>query len=637
MVVEDVFYLVVAAELVLGAFLVLLLLRFLTRENPLPFGTYVSVFLAYYLCAIPLVLLPGDIVLAFDKDSHAHEIGWVVAWQSVFWLLQLFSWIVLPIHSSYLMAGEFVYVRRLWRAVKENLILYLIIGAVVGALLFYVAIKNSLGHREVIGLCIASSNAFGLLIVITLLGYGLVEWPRSYWHKGNIDRSLQFLHFQAVSTFDNLESAEIRFAEAKAVLREADVMTLSSDPMRPFVDRLLAYKPELMPQSMFASSFTDSSSSVPEIDGEAPWPQDGPRRADLIRLHRTLRRTVVNLLKARHQWEYLQKRAVLQQGEIAKRDARKAAKTGTCCRYSCLKCSLYRLFAVILACIALVVLWCEVTISVDDPSISPLYVLFDASYHSSSLVVAQVVAFLFLAFVSGCAYWTLFRLRVFQFYSVIPHHTDGVSLLFSGLFGCRVVLSVCTNFLHIAHVPSGTAFEALFGSMSVIPLLGDDFNRYFPIVVILLVLFTLTNLWSRMLSMCNFRRFDFKPADSTGEEVEEGRQLLEQSRLDVVKTRRLDADENMADRRGTAWLLKFYRQKAVNEMEDEEEAYSKKIDEKKLLGVHKTSSRLDHFRANTRDASSYDALWGSGSDRPSDGSSHPSRGRDGDVRRIFSD
>lgn len=46
------------------------------------------------------------------------------------------------------------------------------------------------------GVAIAASNAWGLFILICLLGYGLVEIPKRLWRSANRELTLRYYQFE---------------------------------------------------------------------------------------------------------------------------------------------------------------------------------------------------------------------------------------------------------------------------------------------------------------------------------------------------------------------------------------------------------------------------------------------------------
>lgn len=107
----------------------------------------------------------------------------------------MISWFVLPILSSYTMAGDFSVVGRLKSSLVENAIYYLSLGSIVFFLLIYVAINTGLDLNKLKLICISAANTWGLIMLVVLLGYGLVEVPRSLFNESCVEKSLEKCYF----------------------------------------------------------------------------------------------------------------------------------------------------------------------------------------------------------------------------------------------------------------------------------------------------------------------------------------------------------------------------------------------------------------------------------------------------------
>ena len=57
------------------------------------------------------------------------------------------------------------------------------------------------------GLIQSISNTFGLILLTSLLGNGIVAFPKFLWHKGNYMRSLSFFEFDANNKNENMDEA----------------------------------------------------------------------------------------------------------------------------------------------------------------------------------------------------------------------------------------------------------------------------------------------------------------------------------------------------------------------------------------------------------------------------------------------
>lgn len=65
----------------------------------------------------------------------------------------------------------------------------------------------------------------------------------------------------------------------------------------------------------------------------------------------------------------------------------------------------------------------------------------------------QALSIGIVAYLSVCAYFTVFRIRIFNLYNIFPHHsTDEYSLLFSAMLFTRLALPICLNYLYMIQV-----------------------------------------------------------------------------------------------------------------------------------------------------------------------------------------
>lgn len=70
------------------------------------------------------------------------------------------------------------------------------------------------------------------------------------------------------------------------------------------------------------------------------------------------------------------------------------------------------------------------------------------------------MVFLPVAYIASCAYWSLFKLKLFTFYRLIPHQlTDPSSILFSGAYLCRLAAPLAYNFLLMGRIDSSAFYK----------------------------------------------------------------------------------------------------------------------------------------------------------------------------------
>jgi len=155
-------------------------------------------------------------------------------------------------------------------------------------------------------------------------------------------------------------------------------------------------------------------------------------------------------------------------------------------------------------------------------------------------VVSQIFIFLSITYMAICVYWSLFRLRLFNYYHLIPHQqTDPSSLMFCALYLGRLIPPLAYNYLTMIHNPD-TAFWMLIGNMNVVPILGHGFNLYVPILLPVVIFFTLFNLYSRVASLLRIKRFQFSE-NINDDQIEEGGELLRRERSQRERMTKHDA------------------------------------------------------------------------------------------------
>ena len=115
--------------------------------------------------------------------------------------------LVLPILQQYVNAGDFSLLGRLRTAVVRNFVYYTTVGVVAGILLVIIAIRQHLDGSGLVSFAMALSNAWGLLLVVLFLGYGLVEVPRGLWKQADRQAMLRSLESRATHFKDSLDDA----------------------------------------------------------------------------------------------------------------------------------------------------------------------------------------------------------------------------------------------------------------------------------------------------------------------------------------------------------------------------------------------------------------------------------------------
>jgi hypothetical protein len=165
---------------------------------------------------------------------------------------------------------------------------------------------------------------------------------------------------------------------------------------------------------------------------------------------------------------------------------------------------LCRFASVVCVVLSGLILWSEMVMSTTMHS--PFGILMGA-YSTNPVkgsVMPQAVSFLALVYMSICMYWSLFNLNLgWAFTLQGPQQSPPSSLIFNGEYFSRLQFPLGYNFLMILNAPrtSMTSFEGLMTNITLVPVFGTSFQVYVPILMVVIALFTIFNLYARILSL----------------------------------------------------------------------------------------------------------------------------------------
>ncbi|XP_013876235.1 LMBR1 domain-containing protein 2-B [Austrofundulus limnaeus] len=564
--------------------------------------------LSWYLCFLIVFILPLDVSTtvynqcihdtsnqtAFSEDGQtdqanssplsvtkACEKPWSyipdgvlpVFWRVVYWTSQFLTWLLLPFMQSYAQSGAFSRVGKIKTAVIENAIYYGTYLLIFIFLLIYVAAhpKWKLRWTEIQTICITAANTWGLFLLVLLLGYGLVEIPRSYWLSSSHHFLLARTYFKVAKVATEKAAAEENLADVMEEVADVHESVRFNHIFRKHVDTILTKCPIKYQEEMGRNVESSHRENLLL-----------PTKSGLIKLHKKVISAVQRHGQTQVQWSILLDQAFhledvaksqssplrifTQSFSIAPRGwIRRFIYTPTVEWYwECLfRQGFYRLLSVLLALLSAAVVWSECTFFSTHPVLSLFAVFVQNAQQHHNYIVIEMVCFVSILFMCVCVYSTVFRIRFFNYYHLVPHHqTDAYSLQFSGMLFCRLTPPLCLNFLGLIHMDSAishqdriqTSYTSIMGSMRLLPVISDGFYIYYPMLVLLLCIATFYNLGSRCLNLLGFHQY-ITDDDLTSDLVNEGKELIRRERR---KKQRAEDGEN----RRLAWRDRLSNQTA---------------------------------------------------------------------------
>eukprot|EP01113_Clastostelium_recurvatum_P039085 TRINITY_DN5927_c0_g1_i1.p1 TRINITY_DN5927_c0_g1~~TRINITY_DN5927_c0_g1_i1.p1 ORF type:complete len:699 (-),score=120.24 TRINITY_DN5927_c0_g1_i1:69-2165(-) len=546
-------YWVLALEFVALSIVVFLILRELISFKRTVWYAVVSTWIGWLLCFAIVFLLPLDILNtdhqkcreAFKDDnpdlhcpepwSYVPQGAMEVQWRLLYWGTFLLSWAVFPILQTYWLAGDFTLGERLLRSIKENLVLYAILGvigvfAVLGLLIF-----STLKPEKLVGVIMTIANAYGLVLVVLLMGYGLVDIPRLFFKMGSRDRMMQHYYLQTVIQHEGLEKAQADLTKVLKQVKKVSDKVREMDPYRPYVDKIVGKCPL-------------EYDSIEQGDGDTELTY-----AKLAALHAKVKDTVHAAQRAAILYEMHIKHAHEHEDIIASYGAADSSIHWTfrpprSSKHALLINKLeyiwlvylypwaFRILALVTALMSLMIIWCELTMikaskDISDPGLSPFAHIIQSSRMQG--LGKQIFCFLPLLYMTICAYTSLFKLRIFNYYRLVRHHmSDANSIMFSANYLSRLAAPLAFNYLQgIIHQDDG-AFTAVMGDMDATSNsseVGPMFRKIFPILVVVVCLMAVFKVFSRIAACCCIKSFQIT-VDESPVAVERGRQILQESR-----------------------------------------------------------------------------------------------------------
>eukprot|EP00798_Chlamydomonas_sp_ICE-L_P014725 gene14725-20769_t len=468
-----------------------------------------------------IALVPID-VWATKEDLNTTAIG--VLWDVAYWSTQAGTWLVLPFYQIYSEAGGFTIRAKTWTSIKENAILYGSVGALGLIGIVILLMTKTFSVDTLLGLGIFLSNAFGLIGGIVLLGYGLVEMPKTLWLSANPKTQLKWCVHRAGLYAEAVMRATAELEEVVTIVCANSKQIRRHDPLKKYMDKIEDYAEK-------ESQVKPSQIRANKVDLEGLTAEDLEYNFDIHGLARLRRRLFAataeyngtqskyvdvmveafeleDVIKCRQLREYTPRPPVVVERTEAALEAKDggplvaAAKatpafsteqnplarphrpwTKYLWMYKCVaRPVVNKVFAVILGIVSLCIIWAEATIPFESNDLSPFSQLVLAAQHEFTV---QLVVCLPLIYMCACSYLALFRINIehswFSYNKLIRRATTGASLMQNGSLMCRFAAPTCWNFYHIIRFTQESGQHTVFGTKMAsmdITMTHVDLNLY---------------------------------------------------------------------------------------------------------------------------------------------------------------
>ncbi|KAL3463845.1 LMBR1-like membrane protein-domain-containing protein [Aspergillus heterothallicus] len=506
------------ALLTISVLVLLLLRRFLTLRAT-PAYLSIPVFLALALPASVVLLVPIDLASS-SRDGGGPKAIWLperlllVSWRIAYWLIFVLTWAILPLLGEFIDSGYRDARSRIQYSVRSNARYQMIVLGCATVGLIYISIQNGFEFSTIKALVMALAYVWGLVLAIYLMGHGLVSIPRTLLRNASANgrlRRLQshapLLHDRLMDAINDLESLEAQVAQ---------LQHRKTGTARDFQDWIEELAETSTPPELRSGLVepTGSSGTVPAVITERYL-------ADLTR----------RLQRARHrkarfvdEWDRLiltaaDLQAIMNSSASKKLEFSHYSQRSTSfipklltphLRYQLyvnvypnLRLVLGALFAAASVC----VVWSELIKSI-APRLS-VVTLSIVSYHDGVTPIGfgrQVIASMWLLYMCSAALVGVNDAKVWGNRALVRRNTYGESACWYAGLVARLTVPIAYNFLTFLpkDVQKSTTFYRFLGQWIVLTPLGQGFDYFFPVFILIPIGATLFNLYGRVKNICGF-------------------------------------------------------------------------------------------------------------------------------------
>ncbi|ORX53806.1 LMBR1-domain-containing protein [Piromyces finnis] len=539
--------------------MVISIVNYYGNRKTSPWYLRLSVIIGLFFPFSIVLVLPLDITSSIYRDLTDEEklntnppIGYqseeffIVFWNITYWISYALTWLFFPLISGYILSGYFTPIKKFKDSIYQNILFYGISGGIGIIFVIYIAVSRQMTRKALLGFLMAMSNAWGLLLCIVFMGYGLVDVPRRLWRKSDLSWINNYYLFKAQAYKESTLEASENLQNVKKDIFKISNEISSQNPLRIYADKLIELCP--ISQNIDNNGFYND-------DLNSPFDNANITLKHLATLNYELKKALLINNRCQEQYDELVKKAIRVQDIVEFKDNPnriiEASFISTSNSrifnfnikawwwYFKLRRYLYVFCSIILAFLSISIIWSEVTYPVAEANISLISFYLKYSKYIS-YIFFELVIIILLLYMSVCTYTSLFRLQLFKYYCLFPnHHTDDNSLIFCASYLCRLIYPLCYNFLNLTN-NSQSAFSKIMGKIDLVPLLGKEFNGYVPILMIVFTLITFFNIHGKVLKHFGVDKhfgidhFSIEDEDDITD-IQDGRLLIDQARRRIER------------------------------------------------------------------------------------------------------
>lgn len=301
--------------------------------------------------------------------------------------------------------------------------------------------------------------------IMRLIGYALVEAPRSLWNNAMPGFTLQYAYFKLAKLSSSKAEAEENVDDVLESLQGINCAIPNGHELRSCVETILRKVPtELTERAIRNYNRGGNNGGTPTIV---------PTEKTLIRIHKQVIKSLQTLQRSESLWS-VQVETVLYLEDISRNmhstdrvfKSEFPSQRSQLCRvfyspslhwyWECFcKKHFLKALSIVTAIMSFMVVWSELTFFNRQPVLSIFAHVINIAKYNYKFFTIELFSMIVLCYLFYCTYSTILRIRFLNIYYLAPHHqTNEHSLIFSGMLLCRLTPPMCLNFLGLIHMDS---------------------------------------------------------------------------------------------------------------------------------------------------------------------------------------
>ena len=320
--------------------------------------------------------------------------------------------------QSFTQAGEFSFLGKLKSSVWDNMIYYTSYLFIAVILIIYISLQPGLhlDMGKLKAIAAAASNTWGLFLLVFLMGYGLVEVPRTLWYSSKRGYSLNQAYFKISKLWGERNDAEGSLEEVlisvESVRRKFE--SGGDTELRECVDTIILKVPTEMLERV-KRRVRDGDSETQVVT-----------QASLAKLHKQVMVAVTAHNRTEAQWTHMVDRVLWlednhKNSSSNERVFKRQCDTGVMVSGRVewyLRCvivpGLLQLCSVTTGLMSVMITWSEVTFFSDSPTLSIFALIIQSSASSNHYRTIEIISFITIFYMSICTFYTVFKVRLYS-------------------------------------------------------------------------------------------------------------------------------------------------------------------------------------------------------------------------------